>query len=151
MVLYACEAVSEYSIDVNKLQRKEWVYANEFNRNHYQFLDTKSKVNAMLIKLIEENELGISNIPWLNCPPVWNNKSSWDWYRKIPLGWRIAFGQQFVTDLDNFLVANDLHETFHLTEVRKKYGTLRIHWKIVNVDIPQEIKEKIYSIIDIFY
>lgn len=49
------------------------------------------------------------------------------WYDLIPYGWRKAFGRQFSRELKRTLIKENLLTNFTFTDIKEKYGTLRIY------------------------
>lgn len=49
------------------------------------------------------------------------------WYDLIPYGWRKAFGRQFSRELKKILKKNNKLYSFRFTDIKEKYGTLRIY------------------------
>ena len=66
--------------------------------------------------------------PFLQARNVWTGKKYWDFnlLENIPKGWRKAFGKQFIKDLRKVLIRTDMLRTFQFSEIKEKYGTLRL-------------------------
>ncbi len=61
---------------------------------------------------------------------VWSGKfGGYDWtmYDAIPIGWRKAFGKQFSIELKAALIKDNQLRSFRFTDIKEKYGTLRLH------------------------
>jgi len=67
--------------------------------------------------------------PFLQPRNVWTGKKYWDFseYSYIASGWRKAFGKQFKKDLRKALIKDGILKTFEFTEIKEKYGTLRLY------------------------
>ena len=68
--------------------------------------------------------------------PFYKNRNVWTgkflgysstWYADIPEGWRKAFGKQFSKELKKQLKKDKQLHTFRFSEIKEKYGTLRIY------------------------
>lgn len=67
--------------------------------------------------------------PFLQPTNVWTGKKYWS-FRKdeyIPTGWRNVFGKQLCKDLRAALIKDGDLRTFKFTEIKEKYGTLRLY------------------------
>lgn len=68
--------------------------------------------------------------PFLRMRNVWTGKFAGyrsTWLDALPDGWRKAFGKQFCRDLRKALIEDkQLHE-FRFSDVKEKYGTLRLY------------------------
>ena len=67
--------------------------------------------------------------PFLKSRNFWSGKFlgySYTRYEDIPLGWRKAFGKQFLKELKCCLKKNKELKTFRFLEIKEKYGTLRL-------------------------
>lgn len=49
------------------------------------------------------------------------------WYDSIPKGWRKAFGKQLSKELKKQLIADGMLYTFRFSQIKEKYGTLRMY------------------------
>jgi hypothetical protein len=47
------------------------------------------------------------------------------WEEFVPDGWRIAFGDQMLSELNDILVKYDLVETYIIVQIKEKFGELR--------------------------
>lgn len=67
--------------------------------------------------------------PFLQPRNVWTGKRYWDFNKmnEIPKGWRKAFGKQFKKDLRQALIKDEILKTFQFTQIKEKYGTLRLY------------------------
>lgn len=79
----------------------------------------------------------LKKYPWLslNFNPlsgrVWklSNKEKyyWTWWSQMPRGWKIAFGNLILEDLDRAIKKMSNPREFYITEIKEKYGELRIY------------------------
>lgn len=67
--------------------------------------------------------------PFLQPRNLWTGKKtySFTWYSFIPTGWKKAFGKQFTKDLRKALIKDGILKTFYFTDIKEKYGTLRLY------------------------
>ena len=67
--------------------------------------------------------------PWLKRRDVNDyfddEEDNWDWMNDMPEGWRIAFGDLFVEELDAAIKAEGLEDEYLVLQVKEKHGTLR--------------------------
>ena len=81
--------------------------------------------------------------PFYKARNVWTDKScgyTFTLYDEIPEGWRKAFGKQLSKDLKKALVNAKQLKTFRFTQIKEKYGSLRLYcsgasdevWNVIN-------------------
>lgn len=80
--------------------------------------------------------------PFYKARNVWTDKFcgyGFTWYDEIPEGWKKAFGKQLSKDLRKALVKSKQLKTFRFTQIKEKYGSLRLYcsgaadevWKVL--------------------
>ena len=84
------------------------------------------------IKLRKEyNKNLLEKYPWLTPHNVWTGKipKNFDyertWADDIPDGWRLAFGDQMIEELDQLLKRYNIEKEYYLMQIKEKYGGLR--------------------------
>ena len=84
------------------------------------------------IKLRKEyNKNLLEKYPWLTPYNVWTGETSKDfdyeytWADDIPDGWRRAFGDQMIEELDQLLKKYNLENEYRIVQIKEKYGGLR--------------------------
>ena len=82
--------------------------------------------------------------PWLT-PRSWDGKICWDekyeWteWDALSNGWRKAFGDLFLKDLDDVLRKKNLVNKLHIVELKEKFGSLRLYSNIYDHDVENVI------------
>lgn len=75
--------------------------------------------------------------PWLKIRNVWTGEEIEDteftWADDIPKGWRIAFGDQMIEELDQILRKANYQNDYHISQIKEKWGF--IHWYANGVPI----------------
>ena len=84
------------------------------------------------IKLRKEyNKNLLEKYPWLTPHNVWTGEipKNFDyertWADNIPDGWRLAFGDQMIEELDQLLKRYNIEKEYYLMQIKEKYGGLR--------------------------
>lgn len=78
----------------------------------------------------EFNRTLLKKYPWLTPHNVWTGELSEDydyeytWADSIPRGWRLAFGDQIIEELDQLLKKYNV-EDYQILQIKEKYGGLR--------------------------
>ena len=85
----------------------------------------------------DETKYLISKYPFLRI-----NDSEGCWLDCMPAGWAKAFGKHMCDDLMNVL--GDYANEWDITDVKEKYGELRIY----DAGCPSEIYDEVHKIID---
>ena len=67
--------------------------------------------------------------PFLQPRNVWTGKKYWDFneFWCLPRGWKKAFGKQLRNDLRKALIKDGILHDFYFTQIKEKYGTLRLY------------------------
>ena len=90
---------------------------------------SKNKDDRLAVR--EYNKDLLRKYPWLTPYNVWTGKPLEDynyegtWADDIPDGWRLAFGDQMIEELDQLLRKYNLEDEYHITQIKEKYGGLR--------------------------
>ena len=68
-----------------------------------------------------DNQKLIEKYPWLQF-----KKSTFEytWLDDLPIGWRIAFGNKMIRELDKILRKANYQNNYQITEIKEKYGQL---------------------------
>lgn len=90
---------------------------------------------------MDKDEL-IKKYPWLEVRNVWTDKiiedTNFTWLDDLPKGWKIAFGEQMVEELDKILRKANYQNNYRITQIKEKYGSLRWY----DNGVPTEILEE---------
>lgn len=94
---------------------------------------TKNKKERTKIKRRRiQNKKLIKKYPWLKPYNVWTGKTWKDyryettWADDIPSGWRKAFGDMMIEEIDEVL--KKTHTTIYIDQIKEKYGQLRFYF-----------------------
>lgn len=103
--------------------------------NNYEFLTSYERN-----KLINYNKELLERYPWLTSG---SDNCTYTLLDFIPQGWVIAFAEQMCEEIQAELSRCDCVEDFCITEIKEKYGTLRIYIGSLPVDC--KVPEIIYK------
>lgn len=84
-------------------------------------------------EIIETNKKLVERYPFLLPRNVFTDKLIPDYdyeytlYDEINIGWQIGFGEFLLEDLREALVKNDYLDKFRFTQIKEKYGYLRLY------------------------
>lgn len=93
-------------------------------------------MNKNLQKMKEANKKICDRYPFL-IPRDWEGNrmdkyDDWDYtftdYDLIPAGWQRGFGEQMCEEIRDALIEVDELETFYFTDIKEKYGHLRMYF-----------------------
>lgn len=62
----------------------------------------------------------------------------------MPIGWRKAFGDEMLQELDNLLTKYDCKKDYHIVQIKEKFGELRWY----DDGVPQEAYTEYNKLID---
>ena len=99
------------------MNTEEYVRSSE-DKNE---LSTVAKYNKDLLE----------KYPWLTPYNVWTGEPLEDydyeytWADDISLGWRLAFGDQMLEELDQLLKKYNFEDKYRIVQIKEKYGGLR--------------------------
>ena len=77
------------------------------------------------------NKALLEKYPWLTPYNIWTKKPLEDynyertWADDIPKGWRLAFGDQMIEELDQLLKKYNLEDNYRIVQIKEKFGGLR--------------------------
>lgn len=83
------------------------------------------------LAVAEYNKALLEKYPWLTPYNVWTGKLDENynyestWADDIPDGWRLAFGDQMIEELDCLLKKYGLEDKYHIFQIKEKFGGLR--------------------------
>lgn len=77
-----------------------------------------------------KNKKLLKKYPWLAPRNVWSDKLVENEYRytlfdEIPRGWKIAFGDMMIEEINQELVEHNLVREYRILQIKEKYGELR--------------------------
>lgn len=82
--------------------------------------------------------------PFLKSRNVWDGRFlgyAYTEYDQIPDGWRKAFGKQLLKDLKEALIEDKALKTFRFTQIKEKYGSLRLYTNFVTPNVEKVIEK----------
>ena len=94
-------------------------------------------------EIIKRNKELLERYPFLLPRNVWTDEIIPDYnyefteYDNIATGWRICFGELLLEDLREALVKTDYLDKFRFTQIKEKYGQLRLYSNVA----PQEVHD----------
>ena len=117
---------------------KEWLKLSYFHKYHYEgwellWKETPTPLEKQDQRIRELNKLMIEQYPFLLPRNRWTDKVSEDYnydyneWEAIPLGWQIAFGWKLLNELNNLLIKHNIVDKFRITQIKEKFGELRLY------------------------
>lgn len=80
--------------------------------------------DKLMVEIIERNKKLIEEYPFLkiddNCDTI-----DYTWLDDMPIGWRIAFGEQLCKEIKEELVKNNELDSYQIIQIKEKFGGLR--------------------------
>ena len=80
--------------------------------------------DKLMVEIIEHNKKLIEEYPFLkiddNCDTI-----DYTWLDDMPIGWRIAFGEQLCKEIKEELIKNNELDTYKIIQIKEKFGGLR--------------------------
>lgn len=67
------------------------------------------------------------------------------WLDDMPNGWRKAFGLQMVEELDQLLKKVNYQDKYRISQIKEKYGELRLYDNGVPMEISKEYNKLLYK------
>ena len=96
----------------------------------------------------EENKQLCEEYPFLKCnynlisgKEIEDYDYSWTWADDLNTGWRKAFGNKIWDELKEILIKGNYLYDFRFTEIKEKYGTLRLYYGSYPAEIEQELSD----------
>lgn len=132
-----------YFDDVNKTYEQA-VYSKYFEKS------LESLERCLLRR--EENKMLLEKYPWLRIRNRWTGELIEEdpfFYSNeldcLEEGWRIAFGLDLCRDLDTALrkLSKENYDSFRITQIKEKYGTLRFYTNFTTDEISDVINKYI--------
>ena len=79
------------------------------------------------MRTIKENKKLIAKYPFLK--PSWSEHYDYryTWADDMPKGWWVAFGEMMCDDIKNELIKYNYLDKFEITQVKEKWGELRLY------------------------
>ena len=129
--------------EVEDMNTEEYVRSSE-DKNE---LSTVAKYNKDLLE----------RYPWLTPRNVWTGKplENYDYeYTRaddIPRGWRIAFGDQMIEELDQLLKKYNFEDEYRIVQIKEKFGGLRWYDDGFPEEGWEEYRDWLYKYEDLSY
>ena len=87
--------------------------------------------------------------PWVIGTSLYGEKH-YNWYSNMPIGWALAFGEQFLSDMDSAIktLSQEEQGSFAILQIKEKFGILRVYVNFRNkniqnvLDTYEDISEK---------
>ena len=80
--------------------------------------------NKLMVEIIEHNKKLIEEYPFLkiddNCDTI-----DYTWLDDMPIGWRIAFGEQMCKEIKEELIKHNELDSYEIVDIKEKFGGLR--------------------------
>ena len=80
--------------------------------------------DKLMVEIIERNKKLIEEYPFLklegSCDTI-----SYTWLDDMPIGWRIAFGEQMCKEIKEELLKNNELDSYEIVDIKEKFGGLR--------------------------
>ena len=80
--------------------------------------------DKLMVEIIEHNKKLIEEYPFLkiddNCDTI-----DYTWLDDMPIGWRIAFGEQMCKEIKEELIKNNELDSYKIIQIKEKFGGLR--------------------------
>lgn len=80
--------------------------------------------NKLMVEIIEHNKKLIEEYPFLkiddNCDTI-----DYTWLDYMPIGWRIAFGEQLCKEIKEELLKHNELDSYKIIQIKEKFGGLR--------------------------
>ena len=83
------------------------------------------------LAVVEYNKELLQKYPWLTPYNIWTGELiegynyGYTWADDIPDGWRLAFGDQMIEELDQLLRKYNLRDEYRIVQIKEKFGGLR--------------------------
>lgn len=83
------------------------------------------------LAVVEYNKDLLKKYPWLTPYSIWAGELlegynyEYTWADDIPDGWRLAFGDQMIEELDQLLRKYNLRDEYRIVQIKEKFGGLR--------------------------
>ena len=83
------------------------------------------------VSRVAYNKALLEKYPWLTPYNIWIKEPLEDynyertWADDIPKGWRLAFGDQMIEELDQLLKKYNLEDKYRIVQIKEKFGGLR--------------------------
>ena len=81
--------------------------------------------NKLMIEIIEHNKELIEEYPFLKLKDNYDDMMTYTWLDNMPIGWRIAFGEQMCKEIKEELVKNNELDFYEIIDIKEKFGGLR--------------------------
>ena len=77
--------------------------------------------DKLMVEIIEHNKKLIEEYPFLK---IYDNMN-YTWLDDMPIGWRIAFGEQLCKEIKEELIKNKELDSYKIIQIKEKFGGLR--------------------------
>ena len=81
--------------------------------------------NKLMIEIIEHNKELIEEYPFLKLKYNLDDMPTYTWLDDMPIGWRIAFGEQMCKEIKEELLKHNELDSYKIIQIKEKFGGLR--------------------------
>lgn len=81
--------------------------------------------DKLMVETIEHNKELIEEYPFLKLKDNYDDMMTYTWLDNMPIGWRIAFGEQMCKEIKEELVKNNELDSYEIIDIKEKFGGLR--------------------------
>ena len=81
--------------------------------------------DKLMVETIEHNKELIEEYPFLKLKNNYDDMMTYIWLDNMPIGWRIAFGEQMCKEIKEELVKNNELDSYEIIDIKEKFGGLR--------------------------
>ena len=81
--------------------------------------------NKLMIEIIEHNKELIGEYPFLKLKDNLDDMLTYTWLDYMPIGWRIAFGEQMCKEIKEELLKHNELDSYEIVDIKEKFGGLR--------------------------
>ena len=81
--------------------------------------------NKLMIEIIEHNKELIEEYPFLKLKDNLDDMLTCTWLDYMPIGWRIAFGEQMCKEIKEELLKHNELDSYEIVDIKEKFGGLR--------------------------
>ena len=81
--------------------------------------------DKLMVEIIEHNKELIEEYPFLKLKYNLDDMLTYTWLDDMPIGWRIAFGEQLCKEIKEELIKNNELDSYKIIQIKEKFGGLR--------------------------
>lgn len=81
--------------------------------------------DKLMVEIIERNKELIEEYPFLKLKDNLDDMLTYTWLDYMPIGWRIAFGEQMCKEIKEELLKHNELDSYEIVDIKEKFGGLR--------------------------